>query len=269
MTKRVPISNAGGEDAARPAPLVRVAFYDIDGTLVKGNVIHHYLFYALNDRTPTGRIRRIAELVAKAPRYAALNRLDRRAFNEEFYRSFAGISRDRLEILSKELFERVIEPNMYEGARELIETDRKNGFLPFLVTGALDLVAKPLAKALGIAPENVASNRLAYGPKGVATGEVIPPVLAGPGKATFLRALAAERGFDLERSRVYADDVADLPFLSSVGHPVATNPSAKLRATAKAHGWPILDLQAAEKAGFFDRALDGTLSVLRILESSL
>jgi hypothetical protein len=62
-----------------------------------------------------------------------------------------------------------------------------------------------------------------------------------------------------------------LPFLSSVGRPVAVNADAGLRATARAHGWPILDLTATgngpRPAALLDRALDGALRVLRLLES--
>ena len=45
-----------------------------------------------------------------------------------------------------------------------------------------------------------------------------------------------------ERSHFYSDSQNDIPLLSVVTHPVATNPNAKLIAHAQAHGWPILNL---------------------------
>lgn len=157
-------------------------------------------------------------------------------------------------------------PSGGEGARDLVAGDRRAGFLTVLVTGALDVVAAPLARHLGI--ERVAANSLALDAAGIATGELAPPVLAGPEKAVWVRRFAAAEAIDLERSRAYADDTADLPFLSSVGRPVAVNPDRKLRATAQAHGWPVLALERAPRAGILDRAANGALSILRMLETA-
>ena len=40
----------------------------------------------------------------------------------------------------------------------------------------------------------------------------------------------------------HSDSVNDLPLLSRVQHPVATNPDARLRDHAQKSGWPILEL---------------------------
>ncbi len=249
------------------------AFYDLDGTLARGNVLTHYLYFALTDATISGKALRLAGAAIRAPLFVALERLDRRAFNEAFYRSYAGLSEDRLAILGAELFERVVKPAIFSGARDLVRADARAGHLAVLVTGALDLVAEPLARHLGI--DRWAANRLAIGRDGNVSGERVPPVLAGPGKAQWVRRFAAEEGIDLERSRAYADDAADLPFLSAVGRPVAVRPDARLRATALSHGWPVIDLDAGSgRAGgrgtgakLLDRALDGALSVFRMLEA--
>jgi HAD superfamily hydrolase (TIGR01490 family) len=247
------------------------AFYDLDGTLAKGNVLKHYLYYALTDASLSGRVRRLAETVAKAPLWIALERLDRRTFNEHFYRSYAGLSEDRVRVLGADLFDAVVKPAIFPGARDLVAADARAGHMTVLITGALDVVAEPLAKHLGI--EKFAANRLAFDRDGIATGALEPPVLAGPEKAVFLRRFAAEHGIDLERSRAYADDAADLPLLSSVGRPIAVNAEPRLRATAIAHGWPVINLAATgdgpatrTRPGVFDRAVDGALSVLRLLE---
>ncbi|MGE5623368.1 MAG: HAD-IB family hydrolase, partial [Bacillota bacterium] len=38
------------------------------------------------------------------------------------------------------------------------------------------------------------------------------------------------------------DSQNDIPLLSAVTDPIATNPNARLKAHAQAHGWPILTL---------------------------
>ena len=49
---------------------------------------------------------------------------------------------------------------------------------------------------------------------------------------------------ELKRSFAYSDSVYDLPLLSAVGHPVATNPDPALHAFALLRRWPILHLDS-------------------------
>ena len=221
------------------------AFYDLDGTLLHGSVVDHYLYYALSDPNYPSRLRRVAELAIKGPYYSYLDGLDRHRFNEEFYRGYAGLSEDRLAILGETLFESVLRRKLYAGVMELLTQDRAVGHMQVLVTGALDFVAKPVARHLGI--ERVVASVLEYDKNGLATGVLKPPVVAGPAKAAWIREFAQEHDVDLSRSVAYADDAADLPMLSMVGRPVAVNPDARLLATARSHGWPVLYIEAGAK----------------------
>ena len=54
----------------------------------------------------------------------------------------------------------------------------------------------------------------------------------------------AEHDIDLERSFAYADSSSDLPMLSAVGNPCAMNPDFKLRTTARAYQWAVLELDS-------------------------
>jgi phosphoserine phosphatase len=45
-----------------------------------------------------------------------------------------------------------------------------------------------------------------------------------------------------ERSHFYSDSHNDIPLLSVVSHPVATNPNAALAHHATTLGWPLLHL---------------------------
>jgi phosphoserine phosphatase len=66
---------------------------------------------------------------------------------------------------------------------------------------------------------------------------------AGPSKAAGVRAMAAERGYDLAACYAYSDSSSDLPLLEVVGHPSAVNPDRALRRHAVENGWPILDFR--------------------------
>jgi phosphoserine phosphatase len=77
------------------------------------------------------------------------------------------------------------------------------------------------------------------------TGKLAGTPTQGPGKVTHMHAWLERLGSrfeDFERCHFYSDSHNDLPLLSIVSHPVATNPSAKLAAHAQAQGWPTIHL---------------------------
>jgi HAD superfamily hydrolase (TIGR01490 family) len=216
------------------------AFYDMDGTLIHGNVSDHYVYYAMTDPDLSSRVRRLVELGVKAPYFWALDRIDRHMFNEVFYQSYKGLSEDRLVVMGQEMFEKVLIHRMYPAAKKLVETDRAVGRQLVLLTGAVEAVARPVAKYLGI--DTFEATKLEFGSNSLATGRILPPIMAGPEKAQFVRRYAEEHDIDLENSVAYADDAADLPLLSCVGRPVAVNPDLRLATTARSHRWNVIYL---------------------------
>ena len=223
------------DNQARPT----AAFYDVDGTLIKTNVVHAYAYYAINSPELTQRVTKTASMLASLPMWWLADKFDRRLFNETFYKNYAGYTEDRLVILGDEIFDNVIRPNLFEGAVSLIERSRRQGHHQILVTGALDVITRPLAEFLGC--EDYVANRLEI-KDGVATGRLEKPMIAGANKALWVRRYADEHGYDLDGSFAYADSGSDVPLLSVVGHPCAVNPDFKLRTTARAYDWPVLEL---------------------------
>lgn len=72
------------------------------------------------------------------------------------------------------------------------------------------------------------------------TGRLQGPFCYREGKAEILRAMAAEHGWDLSACYAYTDSVSDLPMLEAVGHPVAMNPERELLAVARNRGWEVV-----------------------------
>ncbi len=213
------------------------AFYDVDGTIMAGNVLHPYAYYAANVPTLRGKLKRSLGLAASLPFYGVADKMGRKFFNDIFYRNYAGISEDRIYVLGRELFERRLRSKVYADMVELMKRSRAEGYKQVLVTGAIDAITEPLAEYLEV--DDWFSNKLEFH-DGVCTGRLIPPVLAGPEKAIFVRKYAIEKGFDLNRCRAYADSASDIPMLCTVGRPVAVNPDTNLKATAVAHDWPVI-----------------------------
>lgn len=94
---------------------------------------------------------------------------------------------------------------------------------------------------------------------GVYTGELVGPFCYREGKVDVMRALAAERGYDLAASYAYSDSVSDLPMLEAVGHPVVVHPEPELRAIAVERGWPVIETSSVPRVSL--RSVSGWVSL--------
>lgn len=215
------------------------AYFDVDGTLVRTNLVQPTVFYLLNQQTPAQSASRVLRAALRAPQMALAEMRDRRTFNELLYSTYEGISRDRLLLLSEECFDTVVRPALFPNARALVKRCRDEGQEVILVSGALDFVLEHLVAYLGAS--SLIANRLEF-KDNYATGRLLRPIVAGPEKARLIRDHAKEAGHDLAHCYAYSDSYSDVPMLSVVGHPAAVNPDGKLRRLAKAYGWPVLSL---------------------------
>jgi HAD superfamily hydrolase (TIGR01490 family) len=215
------------------------AFYDVDGTLIDANIVHTYGYYAYHQPTLTGSLWKTARTLASIPLFWAADKFSRKAFNDLFYRSYEGMSEDRLVVLAEEMFEEVLKPRVFAGARDLIEESRRAGCRQVLISGALDFTMRPLANYLAV--DDLIANRLEFS-AGHATGRLEKPFVAGATKAVIIRDYVARHGIDLSRSWAYSDSYSDYPMLAVVGNPTAVNPDLRLRAVARSYDWPVINL---------------------------
>lgn len=215
------------------------AFYDVDGTLIKINIVHAFAYYAARHPGLLDSAKRSVKTALSIPVFWAADKLSRKWFNEIFYRSYEGASEDRLVVLADELFEDVIKPNIYPRAKALIEDSKRAGVRQVLVSGALDFTMKPLADYLGV--DHLIANKLEFVDH-YATGKLMKPFVAGATKADIMRSYAKQHGIDLGESWAYTDSFSDYPMLAVVGHPTVCNPDFRLRSLARSYDWPVLDL---------------------------
>lgn len=215
------------------------SYFDVDGTLVKTNLLHPTLFYMVNQATPLRSLGKLARGMLSAPAMIMAEMRDRRTFNEMLYALYEGISEDRLVVLADEAFEKILKTALYPKARDLVQRCRDEGHDVVLVSGALDLLMQRLADYLGAT--HVIANRLEIHER-TCTGKLLRPVVAGPEKAKLIRDHARLRGHDLDDCFAYSDSYSDVPMLSVVGQPTALNPEPALERLAHAYHWPILRL---------------------------
>ena len=218
------------------------SYFDVDGTLLRTNLVHPTLFYLLRQPTPFHSLGKLVRAAMRGPEMLVAEMRDRRVFNELLFSVYEGTSEDRLLLLADEAFDTVLKKALYPNAKDLVMRCRDQGQSVVLVSGALDFLMKRLADYLGAT--EVIANRLEI-KDGFATGRLLRPVVAGPEKARLVREHARANGHDLDHCFAYSDSYSDVPMLSVVGHPAAVNPDGKLARLAHAYGWPVLTLEAA------------------------
>ena len=130
----------------------------------------------------------------------------------------------------------VIDPIVYAEAVDLIEHHRRAGRDVVIVSASGSEVVGPVGELLGV--RDVIATTLVER-DGRYTGEV-DFYAYGPHKATAMRRLAEERGYDLAACFAYSDSETDVPMLEAVGHPFCVNPDKTLRRIAAERDWPVL-----------------------------
>jgi HAD superfamily hydrolase (TIGR01490 family) len=215
----------------------KAAFFDVDGTLVRTNIVHTFAWYAMNQGSIFGAAWHTAKTAASVPLLWTTEKVNRKTFNELFYTYYRGQSEDRLVALAEELFDEVLKPAIYPGTPRLLEESRRAGCRIVLCTGALDFTVRPLARHLGA--DDLIANRMHF-VNGVATGKVVPPIVEGAHKALSIRDYCLRQGLPLDQALAFSDSFSDYPMLAVVGHPTAVNPDFRLRNVARAYEWPII-----------------------------
>ena len=199
----------------------RLVVFDVDSTLVQGEVIEMLGAYA-------GAEPEIREITEAAMR-GELN------FAESLERRvslLAGLPATVLDEVAASL-------ELMPGARTTVRTLKRMGFRCGVVSGGFTQVIDHLVADLGL--DFAAANELEI-VEGKLTGRVIGEVVDRAGKATALRRFAGEYGIPLGQCVAVGDGANDIDMLSAAGMGVAFNAKPALREVADtALSHPYLD----------------------------
>ena len=139
--------------------------------------------------------------------------------------------------ISATWFDEMLRDYIAAAARERITWHRQQGHRVAIVSASTPYAVSPVAHDLGLGDDYLATHLEVV--SGRFTGKLIEPPCYGAGKVTLTRAFSAQHNLDLVESYFYTDSHHDLPLLEAVGHPVAVNPSRKLKAIALERRWTL------------------------------
>jgi HAD superfamily hydrolase (TIGR01490 family) len=213
----------------------RIAFFDLDGTLLTGNSA---ALWVRRERR-LGRIGRRQSL--KAIGYFAaykLGILDISAAYGEVARAVAGRDEAALRAESRRWWDEEVARTEAPGARDAIAAHRAAGDRLVLLSSTSAYVAACALDHFGL-DDALATAFEVVG--GRLTGRLLPPVCYGPGKVERAEAFARSNGLTLDGAYFYTDSVTDLPMLERVAEPRVVRPDARLRWEARRRGWRVLD----------------------------
>lgn len=247
-----PTSSAGA-DAARAslevtdAPDARLpvaAFFDLDNTIIRGASAFH-LAVGLWRRGIVGP-RDILTFGWQQARYQLFgeNLRDIESARARALSLVAGRSVAEITAIGEEVWDEVLSLRIFAGTRAILDEHLARGHQVWIITGSPVEIGDLIGRRLGVtgALGTVAEHR-----DGFYTGRLVGDMMHGRAKAHAVLELAEQRDLDLARCYAYGDSMHDVAILSSVGHPFAINPDARLKRHAQGAGWPVHEFRGRRR----------------------
>ena len=251
-------------DAAPDGPQI-CAIFDFDGTIISGFSAIAFIREQL--RRGDVSVREFLELASAMTNFGMgnLGFSGMMAITTQFLR---GIEEQSYVELGEDLFTRQIARLVYPESRALINAHRAKGHTIAIISSATPYQVEPAAADLGI--ENVLCTQLEV-EDGLFTGKVVSPTCFGQGKVDAAEVLAEGVRGNLDEGFFYSDSTDDQLLLERIGHPVALNPSDKLRALARDNNWPTASFGSRGRptVGQFIRSVAATASLVPTFAAGL
>lgn len=147
-----------------------------------------------------------------------------------------GLSEDKFNKLSNEIFHKDILPNIRPNIIHEIEKLKADGAEVVILSSAVESICVPLGNHLKV--DDVICTKLEV-KNGKFTGLPVGKFCFRDEKLIRLRKYCEERNYPLSDAAYYADAIDDLPALEKVGYPVCIAPDKKLTKIALQRGWQI------------------------------
>lgn len=223
---------------SKAASSPKVAFFDVDGTITRTNVVVAYYTHRITELPFFVKLLWVPWFAITCIFYLIVDSVNRAVFNRIFYLRYKGRPAHSKTEMAEFIYKKYYRPRIFSGAAELIRGLKQEGYQIVFVTGCLDFLIAPLARDLGAdfvyAAELVEEN-------GRFTGKLKGMASSNAEKADRVQEYAKRHGISLRDSLAFGDSVADIPMLEVVGHPHVVNPDVRLQTIAEKRGWAIIN----------------------------
>lgn len=221
--------------------MTRLTLFDLDHTLIPLDSDHEWgEFLVRHGHVDAAEFkRRNDDFYAQ---YCA-GTLDPVEYLEFALGTLAQYTRPQLDAMHAQFMDEIILPAIRPQALALVQRHHDAGDTVAIITATNRFVTAPIARLFNVehliaaVPEEDATGR--------PTGKLLGVPTSGAGKVVHMHDWLAKLGTPFAAyasSHFYSDSHNDIPLLSVVSHPIATNPNAVLTAHAQSHGWPLLHL---------------------------
>ncbi|RMF98250.1 MAG: HAD-IB family hydrolase [Gammaproteobacteria bacterium] len=212
---------------------MRLAIFDIDGTLVSGASTERRFYLQLlrsGNQGPRQVLAAACFPLRWAPVYGS----------QVFKKNKAYLYRLRVAkvaALASAWVRRGLTAHWYEPCLQRLRWHRERGDRILLLSGTPQFIADQIARLVGA---DAAIGSLCARDDG--RFRAAPPLRHpfGDEKLRLAEDWCREQGLELASAAAYGDSRHDLPLLTRVGRPVAVRPDAELQAAATEAGWEIL-----------------------------
>ena len=190
----------------------RLVVFDMDSTLITNEIIDEF----------AKKVKRTAE-VAKITEAAMQGEMDFNSALKARCTMLKGLTQQEV----NEVYDGI---TLTKGARDLIRMLKLLGLKTAILSGGFDCVVSRFKDELGI---DIAYSNSLEMKNGIATGEVIPPIVNAERKAQLLEMIALQENISLEQVIAVGDGANDLPMLGRAGLGIAFNAKPKVRERAE------------------------------------
>ncbi len=209
--------------------------FDLDDTLIRGQSQKMLLNYLKEKKVITGYF--YVRLLLAFVMYKLGLMRDPQKVMVYAYAFMKGMKVSEVETLLAPYIQTVLHECLNTVVVDKLKVHLMDGSEVVLVTNSADVLAKPLARALGIT--NVLATELEVKDE-VFTGVILGKPVHGDEKVARVSAYAEKRGLILSNATFYSDHISDMPLFSAVRTRIVVNPKWFFEQKTKMLGWTIL-----------------------------
>lgn len=219
----------------------KLALFDLDNTLLKGDSDHAWGEFLISKNLVEGKTHR--EQNDRFYEQYKRGELDIHGYVAFTLEPIIGLDSKQRALLHTEFMAQSVEPIILNKGRDLVRNHLEAGDYCIIITATNEFITRPIAKLFGvdllIATELEVSN-------GMYNGKISGIPCYQDGKVSKLNAWIdqQEHRFRLDEAVFYSDSINDLPLLLEVATPVAVDPDSRLHEKAESEGWKILTLRS-------------------------